>query len=142
MVGWAGPEELTFVADEGLVAHRAECCSVIEVKDSVSNFGSVNAFIEFDISVFKIRRKIRGESTVEWTWAVLWSQEALEEGGGDVVAEEFQEVEVTAVDCSGEDGSDGKKEQMMVSSCSICSLSTTLIEVSIAYRRADMRSNV
>ncbi len=88
---------------------------MVEVEDAVGWLCSVDTAQEFDISCGIGSREVTGESPVERSWAILGSELALEESAGDIVAAELDEGQVAVLDCVGDDGVDGKEEEMVIS---------------------------
>jgi len=50
------------------------------------------------------------------TWAILGNELALKESAGDIVATELDEGQVSVLDGVGDDGVDGEKKEMVISS--------------------------
>ena len=64
---------------------------MVEVEDAVGGLGSVDTAQKFDVSVVVGSREVAGEAPIEWSWAILGSELALNESAGDIVATEFDE---------------------------------------------------
>ena len=84
---------------------------MIVVEDLVRDAGAVDATNDCDIGAAIGFRKVTGESAVERD-----GEQDLKEVSWNVVALEFDFVLVASLDGSGEDGVDGEKEEVVVTS--------------------------
>jgi len=111
--GISGARDLEFaqVAFKLDVAQGEEELSVVVVEDLVRDAGSVDAAEDLDVRTTVGCRKVTGESTVEGD-----GEQALEEGGWNVVALEFYCVFVTPLDGGCEDGVVSEQKEVVVSS--------------------------
>jgi hypothetical protein len=115
----ASPEELARISEVSGVTDGDEGSGVVEVEDAVGGLGSIDTAQEFDISVGVGSREVAGEAPIEWSWAILGSELALEESAWDIVATELDEGQVSVLDGIGDDGVDSEEEEMVISSGSV-----------------------